>query len=213
MFNNIKMRKRIVIIMLTLATAHSSYAQKVAIGLQGGLNLDNLGLTKDSFPITHSLFGYQGGAYTRVHFLKYFAQVEASFMNQRNNVIVSSKTSNQIYSDYISANFFMAGCLVGYKIGILRLSGGIYMTKQLSQKFELNVHQDFTLSPTYQTNIRAGVQAGLGLKIAKKWNIDFRAMMALNKSQYKVTVDQTDAVFEGLARNLTVTLGYNIFSF
>jgi hypothetical protein len=207
------MRKIIAILMFVATAALSGYSQHVVIGLQGGLNLNNFGLTVDSFPITHSLFGYQAGIYTRLHIQKYFVQTEVSYMNQRNNVVVSDKSANSVVSNDISANFIMAGFVAGYRIGILRLAGGLYLSKQFSQQFELNNNQDFMLSPYFQSSFRAGIQGGVGLKIAQKWNIDLRAMMALDKTQYQVSLNHSDYLFNGLSKNLTVTLGYNIFSF
>jgi outer membrane protein W len=98
--------------------------------------------------------------------------------------------------------------MMGYKIGTLRIQAGPYAFKQLNEAVQKDQGAfDLTLN---KDNLNWGLQAGLGLNIAKRWQLDVRYMRSMQKLNYKAVVDNKSEFFDGNMNTLYLSFGFSL---
>lgn len=198
--------KKIILLLLFL-TFHPVFSQKFAIGPCAGINLSNFGISNaDSTPNADSKIGYNFGIFSRVKIGGLFIQPEIIYIFNRTSIDLY-KSPNTI-SDGFGLGMLTGSVMLGYKIGTLRIQAGPYAFKQLSEAIQKNESAfDLTLN---KDNLKWGLQAGLGLNIAKRWQLDVRYMRSMDKLTYKAIVNNGSEYFNGNMNTLYLSFGFSL---
>jgi hypothetical protein len=199
------MKKYILIILL--AISHVSISQQFVLGPCAGINLSNFGISNtDSMPNADSKIGYNFGIFSRVKIGGIFIQPEIIYIFNRTSIDLY-KSPNTV-SDGFGLGILTGSLMVGYKIGTLRIQAGPYAFKQINEAIQKNEGAfDLTLN---KDNFNWGLQAGLGLNIAKRWQLDVRYMRSMQKLNYKAILNNGNEFFNGNMNTLYLSFGYSL---
>lgn len=199
------MKKYILIILLAISQVSSS--QQFVLGPCAGINLSNFGISNtDSMPNADSKIGYNFGIFSRVKIGGLFIQPEIIYIFNRTSIDLY-KSPNTV-SDGFGLGTLTGSLMVGYKIGTLRIQAGPYAFKQINEAIQKNEGAfDLTLN---KDNFYWGLQAGLGLNIAKRWQLDVRYMRSMQKLNYKAILNNGNEFFNGNMNTLYLSFGYSL---
>lgn len=199
------MQKYIIIILLSVSQI--AISQNFVLGPCAGINLSNFGISNsDSTPNADSKIGYNFGIFSRVKIGGLFIQPEIVYIFNRTSIDLY-KSPNTI-SDGFGIGTISGSLMLGYKIGTLRIQAGPYAFKQLNEAIQKNEGTfDLTLN---KDNLNWGLQAGLGLNIAKRWQLDVRYMRSMQKLTYKAIVNNGNEYFNGNMNTLYISFGYSL---
>lgn len=195
------------IFLILLLSSQTVFSQKFVFGPCVGVNLSNFGISNmDSTPNADSKIGYNFGIFSRVKIGVFFVQPEIIYIFNRTSVDLY-KSPNTI-SDGFGLGMLSGTVMIGYKIGTLRIQAGPYAFKQLNEAIQKNEGIfDLTLN---KDNLNWGLQAGLGLNIAKRWQLDVRYMRSMQKLTYKALVNNGSEYFNGNMNTLFLSFGYSL---
>jgi len=204
-FLHIIMQKYILLILLL--TSQIAFSQKFVLGPCAGINLSNFGISRaDSIPNADSKIGYNFGIFSRVKIGGLFIQPEIIYIFNRTSIDLY-KSPNTV-SDGFGLGMLTGSLMVGYKIGTLRIQAGPYAFKQLNEAIQKEQGAfDLTLN---KDNLNWGLQAGLGLNIAKRWQLDVRYMRSMQKLGYKAIINSGNEFFDGNMNTLYLSFGFSL---
>ena len=199
------MKKYILIILLAISQV--SISQQFVLGPCAGINLSNFGISNaDSMPNADSKIGYNFGIFSRVKIGGLFIQPEIIYIFNRTSIDLY-KSPNTV-SDGFGLGTLTGSLMVGYKIGTLRIQAGPYAFKQINEAIQKNEGVfDLTLN---KDNLNWGLQAGLGLNIAKRWQLDVRYMRSMQKLNYNAILNNGNEFFNGNMNTLYLSFGYSL---
>ncbi len=199
------MQKYIFIVLLSISQI--VFSQNFILGPCAGVNLSNFGISKaDSIPNADSKIGYNFGIFSRIKIGGLFIQPEVIYIFNRTSVDLY-KSPNTI-SDGFGLGMLTGSLMLGYKIGTLRIQAGPYAFKQLNEAIQKNQESfDLTLN---KNDLNWGLQAGLGLNIAKRWQMDVRYMRSMEKLGYKAIINTGSEYFNGNMNTLYISFGYGL---
>lgn len=196
------------LLFLVLLITNSLNAQTFSIGPYFGLNVSDVGIkTLDTTPISDAKFGYQAGIFTRVQIKPIFVQIEASYFYSRSAV---EYKKNEIIPQSIDVGYLALSGMLGVKLGTLRIQAGPFMHRDIVFLQDESIQDQLSIEKEGVQNL-FGLQAGIGINIAKRWNIDFRYLKYFSPTNYVFKEASGELKLrEASPSALAVNLGYAI---
>jgi hypothetical protein len=186
----------------------SLYSQTFSLGPYVGLNVSDVGIkTLDTTPISDAKFGYQMGLFTRVQIKPVFVQLEASYFYSRSAV---EYKQNEIIPQTIDVGYLAFSGMLGVKLGTLRIQAGPFLHRDVVFLQDESIKEQLNIEKEGVQNL-FGLQAGIGINIAKRWNIDFRYLKYFSPTSYVFKEASGELkIREASPSALAVHLGYAI---
>jgi hypothetical protein len=203
-----RIKLKIFLLVLGLLMMDSLYSQTFSLGPYVGLNVSDVGIkTIDTTPISDAKFGYQIGLFTRVQIKPVFVQLEASYFYSRSAI---EYKQNKIVPQSIDVGYLAFSGMLGLKLGTLRIQAGPFIHRDVIFLQNESIKDQISIEKDGVQNL-FGVQAGIGVNIAKRWNIDFRYLKYFSPTNYVFKEASGELkIREASPSALAVHLGYAI---
>jgi hypothetical protein len=204
----LRIKLKIFLLVLSLLMMDSLYSQTFSLGPYVGLNVSDVGIkTLDTTPISDAKFGYQMGLFTRVQIKPVFVQLEASYFYSRSAV---EYKQNEIIPQTIDVGYLAFSGMLGVKLGTLRIQVGPFLHRDVVFLQDESIKEQLNIEKEGVQNL-FGLQAGIGINIAKRWNIDFRYLKYFSPTNYVFKEASGELkIREASPSALAVHLGYAI---
>lgn len=184
-------------------------AQKIQIGIMGGINTTIQDVTSTQKVVgSDSKLGYNALLFGRGFLGGMFIQPEIGYFNNRASLLLDKNTPS--IEATVNLGQFYSGLMLGYKIGTIRVQAGPLFYRDVNQSIENKSPFDVNISSYNDPQNKWGGQVGIGLNIAKRWQIDARYQQLLNTSNFQSTIDNVSETIHSKQSNLSLFLGYTI---
>jgi len=207
--------KKIILLLISVFTLSSIYAQDIEFGICGGINsstldmedfiIDNQGGTGSQYMVSalSSRTGFHFGAVAEISMLSFYAQPELLFTSLGGDVEITENGSTSI--ENITINRLDLPIMVGRKLGPLRLGVGPVASYILKAE---SVFEEVTnVTPETLKKASWGVQAGVGISLGRL-AIDAKYEFGLSKLGDGVTVGGQAYNFDSRTKQWIFSLAF-----